>query len=213
MKTTILSTILFFLTVQLISQQTSYQESMKQCIGQLERASGKEDFLKCAGQFERIASAEKTRWIPYYYASYALVQLSFDETDNQQRDLLLDRAQELLDRGLELAPDESELHVLQAFLYPSRIMVNPMARGMVYIERSFASLDRAKALNPENPRIYFLEAMNRLNLPPAFGGGAKVAKPLFQTADEKYGLFHNDDPLWPNWGAEANREELAKLTQ
>ena len=82
----------------------------------------------------------------------------------------------------------------------------------MYIERCFGSLDKARALNPDNPRIYFLEAMNRLNLPPAFGGGPEVALPLFQTAQEKFSLFHTEDPLWPDWGADANREELAKLT-
>ncbi len=102
--------------------------------------------------------------------------MSYDEGDGAQRDLILDRAQDLLDQALELEPKESELHVLQAFLYPSRILVDPMGRGMTYIELMFSSLEKAKSLNPENPRIYFLEGVNKLNLPPSFGGGADASQ-------------------------------------
>ena len=39
----------------------------------------------CASRFERIATAEKSLWIPYYYASYALVVMSFDEATVQRK--------------------------------------------------------------------------------------------------------------------------------
>ena len=77
-------------------------------------------------------------------------------------------------------PKESELHVLQAFLYPSRILVDPMGRGMEYMGLILTSLETAKALNPENPRIYFLEGINKANLPPSMGGGSELAKPILE---------------------------------
>jgi hypothetical protein len=177
----------------------------------LDQAANPAEFTECANRFERIASAEKNRWLPYYYASYSLVVMSFDEADGEQRDLVLDRAQVLLDQALELDPDESELHVLQAFLFPSRIMVDPMSRGMLYIEKVFASLEKARSLNPENPRIYFLEGVNKLNLPPGMGGGADIGRPILEEALVKFEAFANPDPLWPSWGEEATRTELEKL--
>jgi hypothetical protein len=151
--------------------------------------------------------------MPYYYASYSLVVMSFEEEEGGQRDLLLDRAQELLDKALELEPLESEIHVLQAFLYPSRIMVDPMGRGMLYVEKMFTTLETAKSHNPENPRIYFLEGVNKLNLPPSMGGGPEVARPILEEALDKYESFHKPDPLWPSWGEEATRAELEKLQE
>jgi hypothetical protein len=137
--------------------------------------------------------------------------MSFDEADGEKKDLILDRAQALLDAALELETKESELHVLQAFLYPSRILVDPMGRGMEYMGLMFASLETAKALNPENPRIYFLEGINKANLPPSMGGGPEAAKPILEEAVAKFEAFNNSDPLWPHWGEEAARAELDKL--
>ncbi len=203
-------------TITLISfcawgQEDRYTSAMKNAIEMMDQAKEPGEFVESANQFERIATAEKSRWMPYYYASYSLVVMSFDENDGGQKDKILDRAQELLDHALELEPEESELHVLQAFLYPSRIMVDPMGRGMTYIEKMFASLETAKSLNPENPRIYFLDGVNKLNLPPSMGGGADVAKPILEEALQKFESFTNPDPLWPNWGEETTRTELDKL--
>jgi hypothetical protein len=211
-----MKTRLMILTIALFSiiawgQEDRYTAAMKSAIETLDRATDPAGFMECAGRFERIANAEKSRWLPYYYASYSLVVMSYDEKDGGKRDQILDRAQELLDRAVELQPEESELQVLQAFLYPSRIMVDPMGRGMTYIEKVFASLETARKLNPENPRIYFLEGVNKLNLPPSMGGGAEVARPILEEAMNKFEAFSSSDPLWPHWGEDATRSELEKL--
>jgi hypothetical protein len=211
-----MKTVLLILTIALASirawgQEDRYTSAMNSAIDLLDQASDPGEFTESANRFERIATAEKSRWLPYYYASYSLVVMSFEESDGGQRDLILDRAQELLDQALELGPKESELHVLQAFLYPSRIMVDPMGRGMLYIEKVFATLETAKTLDPDNPRIYFLEGINKLNLPSSMGGGADVAKPILEEALVKYEAFANPDPLWPDWGEESVRSELEKL--
>jgi len=207
---------MIIVTITLISffaygQEERYTSAMKSAIEMMDQASDAGELVESANQFERIATAEKTRWMPYYYASYSLVIMSFDESDGGQKDLILDRAQELLERAMELEPEESELHVLQAFIFPSRIMVDPMGRGMIYMEKMFFELETAKSMNPENPRIYFLEGVNKLNLPPSMGGGVDVAKPILQKALSKFKAFTNEDLLWPGWGEEATRTELEKL--
>jgi hypothetical protein len=201
---------LILVSVVSTAQENMYEESMLKSLEMLGQATG-DEYLQCAARFERIAVAEKERWIPYYHASYSLTLLSFDEPDGEKKDALLDRAQSLLDSALAIAPGESELHVLQAFIYPSRIMVDPMARGMIYMEKGFNSLETAKKLNPENPRAYFLEAVNKLNIPASMGGGPEIAKPIFQMAEAKFRAFSNENPLWPSWGEEANSAELEKL--
>jgi len=211
MKTQLTLIALAIWSISLIGQDNPYESTMLRTIESLDKATGKEEYLKCASQFERVANAEKTMWLPNYYGAYSLIILSFDEADGAEKDLVLDRAQDMLDRALELAPDESELHALQAFLYPSRILVDPMNRGMIYFEKIFIELEQAKALNPANPRPWFLEGVNKLNLPPSMGGGPEVARPILEEADVKFKAFHNDDPLWPHWGQEANRAELEKL--
>ncbi|MEA3462379.1 MAG: hypothetical protein U9R49_10900 [Bacteroidota bacterium] len=210
---TIILTTLFTCTLSAPGQEDRYTSAMLSAIETMEQASQSSEFVESANQFERIATAEKSRWIPYYYASYSLVVMSFDESDGGKKDQILDRAQELLDKAMELEPEESELYTLQAFLYPSRIMVDPMGRGMTYIEKMFTTLETAKSLNPDNPRIYFLEGVNKLNLPPSMGGGAEVAMPILEEALVKFKAFAKPDPLWPSWGEEATRAEVEKLQQ
>ena len=192
-------------------QDDPYLNAMLSTIETMTNASSSEEYIECANKFERIAGAEKTQWMPYYYGANSLIIMSFDESDGSKKDLILDRAQQNLDKAFSINPDESELHALQAFLYPSRILVDPMGRGMLYIEQIVQSLETAKSLNPDNPRPYFLEAINKLNFPPSMGGGPEVAKPIFEVADAKFKAFRNEDPLWPNWGEETNTAELEKL--
>jgi hypothetical protein len=211
MKTFLLILAITLISITSFGQNEAYLNAMLKTIEKMDNASGNEGYIECANQFERIAGAEKTRWMPYYYGAYILVVMSFEEPDESKKDLILDRAQENLDMAFSINPDESELHALQAFLYPSRILVDPMGRGMLYMEKMFASLEIAKSLNPDNPRAYFLEGINKLNMPPSFGGGAEVAKPILEEADAKFKAFHNEDPLWPDWGEADNRSELEKL--
>ena len=211
MKTKLLILTITLFSICVWGQEDRYTTAMKSAIEKIEQASEPAEFVESANRFERIATAEKTMWLPYYYASYSLVVMSFDEADGGKKDLILDRAQQLLDVALELEPKESELHVLQAFLYPSRIMVDPMGRGLTYMELMFTSLETAKALNPENPRIYCLEGVNKLNLPPSMGGGTDAGKLLLEQAVSKFEAFNNEDPLWPDWGEEAAKAELDKL--
>ncbi len=211
MKTKLLILTLGLFSFLVMGQEDRYTSAMKSAIEKMDQATEPAEFVESANLFERIASAEKSRWMPYYYASYSLVVMSFEESDGGKKDQVLDRAQELLDYALKLEPEESELHVLQAFLYPSRIMVDPMGRGMTYIEKIFTELETAKSLNPENPRIYFLDGVNKVNLPSSMGGGADVAKPILEEALLKFEAFNNPDPLWPNWGKEGTQAELEKL--
>ncbi len=211
MKTYLLVLAFALISLYTYGQEDQYTTSMLSAIEKMEQAEKTGGLMESAMRFERIASAEKSRWLPYYYSSYSLVVMSYDESDGGKKDLLLDRAQELLDRALELEPEESELHVLQAFIFPSRIMVDPMGRGMIYMEKMFGSFEQAKALNPKNPRSYFLEGVNKANLPPSMGGGADVARPILEEALVKFEAFENENPLWPHWGENATRSELEKL--
>lgn len=213
MKKSVLIPILLLSLSLCIGQSTPYREAMFFNLEKLDSAKNQGDYINCANQFERIGLAEKGRWLPFYYGAYSLILPSFDEQDGTRHDQLLDRAQQLIDQGLRIAPDESELHVLQAFLYPSRIIVDPMARGMEYLQKCNQSLETAKKLNPDNPRIYFLEGVNILNLPEGLGGGREKALPILLKAREKYALSRNNDLLWPHWGGdqvEATLETIQK---
>jgi tetratricopeptide (TPR) repeat protein len=135
------------------------------------------------------------------------------ETENAKKDLYLDKAQKCLDQAMAIDPNESELYSLQGFLYPNRINIDPMTRGIIYIGAMNKSLDKALELNPDNPRVYYLRATMIQHTPKAFGGGASKALPLYLAADEKFRNFKPKTSISPNWGKEINDAELKSVQE
>ncbi len=212
MKTQIIALAFLSLSFSGMSNDV-YQKAMSQSIGKLFQSATIPEYVEVANQFERISTIEKTEWLPLYYASFAYIMISFQEPENSKKDTYLDQAQKYLDQAFVIDPTESELFMLQGFLYPARINIDPMTRGMVYMSKMNEALDQALTLNPDNPRVYYLRATITSHMPEAYGGGAAKALPLFLMADEKFKTFRPKTILSPNWGKEMNEAELKKLQE
>jgi hypothetical protein len=210
MRTTFL---LIFSTLNFFgqSQENTYQQLMQNAIETLNNSAIPHEFISAANIFERISTAEPGEWLPLYYAAYGYILTSFETENTTQKEQYLDKAQQFLNKAFKIAPEESELFALQAFLYPGKIMVDPITRGLEYMGKIYQALDDASRLNPENPRVFLLRAITTLNMPPEFGGGPAVAKPIFETAKVKFESFQPATSLSPNWGNEINEAELSKL--
>jgi tetratricopeptide (TPR) repeat protein len=191
----------------------TYQKTMTESIEKLFQAKSIPEYVEMANQFERISQIEKTEWLPLYYATFAYIMVSFQEPENAKKDQYLDQAQKYLDQAMALEPNESELHMLQDFLYPSRITIDPMTRGMQLVPEMNKALDKALELNPDNPRVYYLRATMTFHMPEAYGGGAAKALPLFQLAEEKFGIFKPKTTISPNWGKEICDSELKNVQE
>jgi tetratricopeptide (TPR) repeat protein len=208
---TLFTVLLSFLLMASYAQQGRYEQAMLNALEKLNHASTSSEFTEAGNIFERIAQTETGEWLPLYHAAHAWLIMGFTEPDLQKKDSYFDKAQGLLDRAFKIAPDESELYAMQAFIYPGKISLDPMGRGPALIGKMNEALDKAIRLNPDNPRSYYLRAVTLVNMPEAFGGGKAVAKPIFETAQQKFENFKPSSPLWPNWGKEMNEEELSKL--
>jgi tetratricopeptide (TPR) repeat protein len=207
--------LVFILVMLLISgvsfANEAYQKAMKLAIDRLFQTQTIQEYVDVANQFERISTMEKKEWLPLYYASFSYIMISFKEADNARKDQYLDQAQKYLDQAMSIDANESELYMLQGFLYPSRINIDPINRGMAYMGKMNAALDKALELNPDNPRVFYLRATMTANMPEAFGGGAAKALTLYQKAAEKFELFKPKSEIHPNWGKELNASELQKI--
>ena len=106
----------------------------------------------------------------------------------------------------DMAPDESEVYALEAFLYQLRI--TDITKGMKYSSLKNEALAVAEKLNPENPRVYYLRGTNTYHTPKMFGGGAEKAKPQFEKAAEKFKAFHLQNSLAPNLEKKHNAQML-----
>ena len=81
-----------------------------------------------------------------------------------------------------------------------RMMGDVMSRAQTYMPEAQAMLDEAKKLNPDNPRVYVLEAQDKFYTPEQFGGSKEEAKVLFEKAQKLYETFKPETSIHPNWG-------------
>lgn len=207
--------LVFILVMLLISgvsfADEAYQKVMKQAIDKLFQSQTIQEYVDVANQFERISTMEKQEWLPLYYASFSYIMISLKKNDNARKDQYLDQAQKYLNQAMSIEPNESELFMLQGFLYSSRINIDPVNRGMALMGQMNAALDKALELNSDNPRVYYLRATMTANMPEAFGGGAAKALPFYQKAAEKFELFKPKSEIHPNWGKDINASDLQKI--
>jgi hypothetical protein len=71
-------------------------------------------------------------------------------------------------------------------------------------------LAAAKQLEPNNPRVYFLEGQSLFGTPTQFGGGKDKAKPMFQKSVELFSSYKPASSLHPKWGLKNATDMLAK---
>lgn len=211
MKKTMIFIAVALFTLPVFAQPRKYKKSIEKAMEEMDQATTPVQFLECADLFESIAEDYETMWMPPYYAAFSLMIASFNEEEYAQKMVYLDKASGSVERAMELNPQESEVEALAAFYALAMMAADPETNGPIYLEEFTNNLIKAKSLNPENPRVYYMDALLKENLPEFMGGGIEQAKSLYLTADEKFKAFQNDDPMWPRWGEDLNREQMDRL--
>ncbi|MEO7960351.1 MAG: hypothetical protein ABIR19_02325 [Ginsengibacter sp.] len=201
MKKVVLLGAMFFTLTNAFSQSEKYVSAMKTNIGKLDSMMANNNPIELANNFERIAEAEKTQWLPYYYAAYCTIMQAYMDQDNSKKDAIADKAQALIAtaEGI-LGKDNSEINVIKSMVATAHMMVDPQSRYMTYGPESAGFIEKAKSLDPTNPRPVLLEAQSKFYTPEAFGGGKDIARPYFDNADTLNKNFKPESELSANWG-------------
>lgn len=201
---TVLSTVIF-------AQSEKYTKAMESNIAMLDSAMVKGNLAELSNTFERIGDAEKTQWLPYYYASYCTVMSSYMEKDKSKTDGIADKGEELIKKAEALAGKEnSEICVIKSMIASSHMMVDPQSRYQQYGAASASNITKAKSLDPTNPRPVYLEGQAKFYTPEAFGGGKAPAKELLAKALKMFDTFKPETSLYPAWGRASTMYFLAQ---
>lgn len=212
--------IILFLTIVTITitAQTPYDKGMQKGFEYWQK--GESD--KAIATFDRIGQAEKTNWIPYYYAANVGITSSFGERDKNKKEVLMENAAKYIDMALNISPDNSELYTLKGLLFTAIVSSNPMVNGPKYSGETMEIYNKAIQLDTTNPRPIYLRGQFQM-------GAAKFFKqdlqPFCKEVENSIDKFDNFTPkgkYYPKWGkdrAEAiligrdckvNSEELIK---
>jgi hypothetical protein len=188
------------------AQSEKYTKAMEQKIAAIDTSRSMASWQDLANSFERIADAEKTQWLPYYYAALSHVMIGYNLGQGQtggfadKTDPEAEKAEILIAKAESLSKDNSEIFCVKKMIATLRMMGDPMTRWQNYGPLASEALAKAKELNPNNPRVYLLEGQDKFFTPEQFGGSKSEAKLLFEEAMKKYESFKPESTIHPQWG-------------
>lgn len=199
------------------AQSEKYTMAMEAKVAAFDTTRNADALKDLGNNFERIAEAEKTQWLPYYYAALAYVNSGYFLTGGQMGgmtqtlDPIADKADQLITKAEALSKDNSEIYVVKKMIATLRMMGDPMSRYMQYGPQAQEALATAKKLNPENPRVYLLEGQDKYYTPEQFGGSKTEAKALFELALTKYEASKPASSIDPKWGRGTTQYFLSQI--
>ncbi len=188
------------------AQSAKFAEAMQTNLKTFGEAKTTLELQTCSAAFERIGDAEKTQWLPYYYAALAKINIGWMD-QSVDKDQNAEAVKKLIAKA-EAIEHNSELCVLRNMAATQQMLVDPQSRWQTYGMEARTALDEGMKLDPNNPRLYYLQGMSLFNTPEQFGGGKDKAKPVFEKAIELFGT-QQPKPMYPDWGLQQAKEQLA----
>ena len=160
-----------------------------------------QDILAARARFAGLAAtAPKSAWAHYWVAvSDWRATPRFDEKAKAIAEKTCDEGLAQIDQAIALAPREGEFHALRSNLLGMSLQFRPGAMMSIGPEIE-ATMQRALAAAPNNPRVLLFAALNTLNKPAFVGGGADRALPLFRKSQRLFESAAPADSTAPAWG-------------
>jgi hypothetical protein len=210
MKTKML--ILFSFCSTLLFANDKYEQVMQTNIQSIYKAQTAEEMQQSINIFERIGAAEKSKWEPFYYASFGYIMMATREEDGAKRDVLLDKATQVLEKASAIQKNDSEIIALEGFIYMMRVTVDPATRGQQYSGLAMQTFGKALGLNPNNPRAMALMAQMEFGTAQFFKSPTTSACEKATNAIAMFDATSSVGPLAPRWGKETAMQ-VAKQCQ
>lgn len=182
------------------SANDRYTETMQKNIEVVYKAKSVEEIQAAVNAFERIGDAEKSKWEPFYYASYGYLMIALRVNEPAAKDKQLDLALETLKKASAVNSTESEIVALEGFIHMIRVTIDPASRGQQYSGLAMQTFGKAIGMNPENPRALALMAQMQYGTAQFFGSPTTEACGTLNKALEKFETYKSTNPLAPVWG-------------
>lgn len=197
-------------------QSEKFVKAMEPKVAAVDTTRSVAGLTELANAFERIGDAEKTQWLPYYYAALSAVNSGLMMADGSgsntdKTDPLADKAEALLGKAAALTADNAELNIVRKMIANLRMMGDPMNRYMTYGPQGAEALAKAKSMSPDNPRIYLLKGQDKYFTPEQFGGSKEEAKTLFEAAMKGFEAQKPETSIHPQWGKPVAQYFLSQI--
>ncbi len=178
--------------------------AMEKTLAGLDTLKTTDEWQVKSNAFERIGQKETKEWLPPYYVALSQVMMFNFEKDPAKQEALTNKADQYIAKADSLMPNNSEIYVLKSMAASMHIRLNPMQNGQKYGPMAGMYLEKAKKLDPENPRAYMQEGVTTYFTPEQWGGSKVKGKEMLETATKKYDAFKPASSIAPNWGRMMN---------
>ncbi|MBQ4822389.1 hypothetical protein [Aquimarina sp. MMG016] len=197
--------ILSFFAITTIQSQTAYEKGMSKAF----ELWGNQKRDEAINLFERIAKAEKENWLPYYYAAQIHIVTSFSSKDAEEIETRLKKAQDYLNEAKIFSKDNAELLIMEAMLNTAYVVYDGAKYGMTHSGKVEELYQKAKILEPENPRAILYHAEWQMGAAKFWGKDPKA----FCSEIEKAILYFEKEPsktpFYPDWG----KNQIARIQE
>jgi hypothetical protein len=193
----------------------SAEATLQSAVEKLDKAKTVKDYESLEREFSDMATAQKTAWLPKYYAALCDAKIGFLYMDDGERiepysndgEASAKKALALLDTAKQ-KQETSEVYLVMSMVYHTMVFINPVTYGFKYGTLSDKYLKLSKRLTPDNPRTLYFEAWVKYNTPKAWGGDKSLAKTLAEQSLK--GLAEVPSGINPHWGKTDDQELLSK---
>ena len=185
-----------FLTITTGNSQTAYEKGMQKSFELWKNNKNDE----AANLFERIGKAEKDNWLPFYYASQIHIITSFNIKDAEEIQLRLTKAQNYLNEAKTFSKDNAEIAIMEAMLNTAYVVFDGAKYGMTHSPKIEALYQKAKTLEPKNPRAILYHAEWQMGAAKFWGKDPKVFCPEIEKAILYFEKESSTIPFYPDWG-------------
>lgn len=190
--------VLFVITVS--ATNGKYYMKMGMTLRKFNKCEDADDYQKLANEFKVISNVEKQEWLPLYYEAQCYILMSFVEENSEKRDEYLEKSNEIISSMIEMVPEESEVHALQAFYYTGKLVINPQERGQKYSALTGQAAGKALSLEPENPRARYLKISNEIGTARFFGSDVSQYCEQAQELVDEWDNYELKTKIHPRWG-------------
>lgn len=186
----------------LSAQKSANNTALVNAVATFNTSNPSTDYTNLIKELERIEVVNTKDWLPSYYLSLIYTRISISSTKNGE--VYADKAMYWAQKSIENNSND-ETYCIYAMAHIAKMAINPFMRYVKYKSLIDDNLNKAKKINPSNPRPYLLEAKLQMNLPRLFGGGCKQAKSLIIKAQQ---LLNSQTPqlVLPTWGKQSLSE-------
>jgi hypothetical protein len=156
------------------AQSDKYVAAMQKNIPMFDSDTTIDQLQALAATFERIGDAEKTQWLPYYYAALAQTWIGWRPEMKDKADANAPKINAYLAKA-EAIEKNAETYAVENMSATQQMLVDPQSRWATNGKDASEALQKGLALDPNNPRLYYLQGMSLFGTPPQFGGGKDKA--------------------------------------